>query len=567
MNRLKNFVPSLVLLGALLAVCSVPRAGAEPNAVSPLNWYIGTIQADLSGTGYYDYGVRPSIAVHPLTGSPHVSFYDAGTLTFLSDAFRLETVAGSCNGGISNAVPPSPPSGWHCPSIDATGDSGYDSAVAFETSGAYGIAYNDPANGTLTLKRYDQYESPIGTSVIASSLTHRSFASLAFNGSTPYVAYNGWYSSGTGLYANSDQITWYAAQPVVATAFPSIDVGSNSKPRIAFRHTATGDLRFAEYTGSGSENSCPKSYNQNINPNWACSTVDVTVGYPSYISHHASKSAQDPTRIAYYDTGTMKLKLATYTGSGSCGNGASAGWKCEEIDSIGNSPSTSELGVSLAIVLGFPVIAYIDKDDQGNSIVKLARYVASGGNCGPSNTWYCEVVDNGGASNDNLESAALAYANGIYYIAYHDKTQRSLKVAHTKFTTAPTISMSYSPNTVFKGNKTRVTYTITNNMTNSILGGMAFNNGYSTVATFDPASLSSSCVGTVAFVVSNHALKFTNGILGKSATCAISVDLTMNTAGTWSIGTTALTSEASDAPAASDLITVKHGVLLPHVRR
>ena len=559
-----RFVLSVIFLGGLFALGPTPQVAAEPAVISPLNWYIGAIQADMSGTGYYDYGVRPSIAVHPVTGSPHVTFYDAGTETFLSMAFRLETVSGNCNGGVTGG----PFIGWHCPSIDATGDSGYDSAIAFETSGAYGIAYNDPANGNLMLKRYDQFESPTGTTTLRSSLTHRSFASLAFNGTTPYVAHNGWFSSGTGLYVNgTDQITWVTTQPVVGVAFPSVDVDGTGKPRIAYRATATGDLNVATYTGSGGESSCPKSNNQNINPNWACSTVDVTVGYAGYISHHADQGILDPSRIAYYDDGTKKLKFATYTGSGNC-NGGTSGWKCDEIDTIGNSPSTSELGISLAMLPGgVPAIAYIDKDDQSNSILKLARFVTSGGNCGPVNSWYCEVVDDGGSSNDNLESAALAYANGIYYIAYHNATKRSLMVAHTKFITAPSISMSYLPDTVFKGGKTRVTYTITNNMANSILGGLAFNNGYATVATFDPASLSKTCVGTVAFVSSNHALKFTNGILGKSATCTISADLIMNTAGTWNMGTTALTSEAVDAPPTSDLITVNYGLFLPLVVR
>ena len=568
MHRLVNFLMGFFLLGALIAVPAGPPTVAESNAISPLNWYVTTIQADMSGSGYYDYGVRPSISIHPLTGSPHISFYEGATETFLLEAFRLETVAGSCNGGVNNAVPPQPPTGWHCPTLDATGNSGYDSAISFETSGAYGIAYFDSANGTLKLKRYSQLDAPVSTTTIQSSLTQRSFASLAFNGSSPYVAYNGWFSSGTGLYVNSDQIEWYATQPQIGTAFPSIDIGSTGKPSVAFRATASGDLKFANYTGSGSEHSCTKSFNENINPNWACSTIDVTVGHAGYISHHAEQGILDSTRIAYYDDGTMKLKLATYTGSGNC-NGGSTGWNCVEIDTIGNSPSSSALGISLVIIPGgIPAIAYIDKDDQSNSIVKLARYVASGGNCGPSNSWYCEVVDDGGASNDDLESAALAYHNGIYYIAYHDKTQRSLKVAHTKFITSPSFSMSYSPTTVFKGSKTRVTYLIKNNMADSTLGGLAFVNGYATTATFDPASLNmSGCAGTVTFPVSGHGIKLVNGIIAKGATCSISVDLRMDLAGQWSMGTTALSSEAEDAPAASDLVTVKYGVRLPVIMR
>jgi hypothetical protein len=290
-----------------------------------------------------------------------------------------------------------------------------------------------------------------------------------------------------------------------------------------------------------------------------------------YISHHASQAPNDPTRIAYYDKNSGNLKLATWVGSGNC-NGGSTGWQCEVIDSVGSNASR-ELGVSLKRIVSTPVIAYIDNNDQSNSILKLARYVISGGNCGPSNSWFCEVVDDGGASDDILESAALAYSldGYYYYIAYHNATKRALMVAHTKFTPAPTFSKSYSPTTVLKGGKTRVTYTIQNNMTGKFLGGLTFSDFYGGIAptgTFDPASVSNTCGGTVTFWASNHGIKLTNGVLAKSGTCTVSADLTMIVnAGTWNFPTSPLTSEAADAPAASASITVKYGLFLPLITR
>ena len=586
MNWLKKFLV-VILLGVLLAVRSTPGAGAESIVVSPLDWYIGTIQKDMSGTGFYDYGIHPSIAVHPLTGSPHVTSFSAGTgLKFLTNAFRLENIAGNCNGGISE--PPVPFIGWHCPSIvtESSENLGYDSAIAFDASGNYGIAYK--ANGKFTLKRYDKYESPTGTTDYATTLTSdRSFASVAYDSfGTAFIAYDGWFSGGSGLYTyrlpdsngyNSyPEIEYYAAPSLtVGNKFPSIDVTFPlNMARIAYQTFALGYLNYAENVSSGTETSCRKSYNANVNPYWRCFTVDATTGYASYISLYASKDPLYPTRIAYYDPGTYKLKLATKTGSGNCGAGTDTGWNCVEIDTIGTGPSTSELGISLVVVDGNPVIAYIDRDDQSNSILKLARYVTSGGNCGPSNSWYCEVVDDGSGT-DNLESASLAYHNGIYYIAYHDKTQRSLRVAHTKFSTAPSFSMSYSPAAVLLGNKTHVTYTIKNNMADSILGGVAFTHsfaGFTPPATFDPASLSMSpaCAGTVTFPVSNHAIKLVNGILGKGATCTISVDLRMDVLGTWNNTTSSLTSEAVNVPGVTAFISAVNqifNVFLPLVRR
>lgn len=575
MRYLKRFISNAICLGGLLVLQPTQQAAAEPT-VPPLSWYIGTIQADVSGSYSHNYGWRPSIAVSPVTGGPYVSSYDS-VQTSLDLAYRMETPSGSCNGGANDG----PAIGWQCSVIDAAGNAGDTSDIAFEgnSTGRYGIAYDDPANNKLTYRRYESNGQLLGTIVPSNSFSIVRFASLVYYDSTAYMAHFGFngsgpYWSGLRYLTSADSSSgavevWQHGSPPALTVgyYPSIDIDSNGKESIAYRSVGTGALRFAQHTGTGSESSCELAGSKNTV--WRCQTVDPTVLTGHYISLYAAKGVS-PTRIAYYDQTNGVVKLATYTGSGNC-NGGSSGWQCAVIDSVGSNASR-QLGVSLSVSgAGMPAIAYIDNNDQSNSVLKLARYVASGGNCGPSNAWHCEVVDAGGASDDVLESAALAYANGIYYIAYHNSNRRALMVAHTKFTPAPGFSKSYSPASVFKGGKTKAIYTITNNMSSRMLGGLTFSDFYGGLAptgTFDPASLHNTCGGVVTFPVSSHAIKLSNGILAKSGACTLSADLlvTVNP-GTWHFSTSPLTSEAEDAPAAVAPLTVKHGLHLPLIRK
>lgn len=98
---------------------------------------------------------------------------------------------------------------------------------------------------------------------------------------------------------------------------------------------------------------------------------------------------QGRTHIASYDDEAANLSYAVEVGSGgNCGGGA---WSCQVIDTWGPLyywwPHPTRAGVSLALDPNdVPHISY------GGSGLRYAHPVAAGGNCGPANSWLCEIV-------------------------------------------------------------------------------------------------------------------------------------------------------------------------------
>jgi hypothetical protein len=93
--------------------------------------------------------------------------------------------------------------------------------------------------------------------------------------------------------------------------------------------------------------------------------------------------------------------------------------------------TTRDVGMDMAVALaphsGEPYVSYYDWT-AGD--LWFARRVGSGGNCGPANSWSCQLVDN---SNDvGRYNSIVVYsdAGGLKVaISYHDATTGSLKVA------------------------------------------------------------------------------------------------------------------------------------------
>jgi hypothetical protein len=71
---------------------------------------------------------------------------------------------------------------------------------------------------------------------------------------------------------------------------------------------------------------------------------------------------------------------------------------------------------------------YISYYDATYLDLKMAQSVVSGGNCGPGNSWRCETVDSVGDVG-KYSSIAVDPTDGYPIIAYHDTTNRALKLA------------------------------------------------------------------------------------------------------------------------------------------
>ncbi len=166
---------------------------------------------------------------------------------------------------------------------------------------------------------------------------------------------------------NWDCITVDSSSSVLANS--DITISPAGQPWIS--NTDGTYLRVANYVGSGGN--CPSS------TAWNCQQVDV--GDDSSIGFNASGSAM----ISYRSLG--KLKVATYVG-GSGGNCSTAtDWVCTTVDSSGGVLS----GYESSIGFSASGSAWVSYSDAGNSLVRVANYVGSGGNC-TSTAWNCTTV-------------------------------------------------------------------------------------------------------------------------------------------------------------------------------
>ena len=117
--------------------------------------------------------------------------------------------------------------------------------------------------------------------------------------------------------------------------------------------------------------------------------------------------------------------------------------------------------VSVAINYGKTFISYYD---AANKDLRLARYVGTGGNCGPSNTWQCQIVDSiGDVGKYNSIATKPAESETRVIISYYNATTGALKYAtgicnSTCTLTPRTIDMGNPNFYIYKGKYTSVKY-------------------------------------------------------------------------------------------------------------
>ena len=74
-------------------------------------------------------------------------------------------------------------------------------------------------------------------------------------------------------------------------------------------------------------------------------------------------------------------------------------------------------------------ITYVSYYDATNQALRMAKYVGSGGNCGPNNDWSCQTIDSG-ADFGKYSSIAINPVTGRPGIAYYDATNGELEYAY-----------------------------------------------------------------------------------------------------------------------------------------
>jgi hypothetical protein len=133
---------------------------------------------------------------------------------------------------------------------------------------------------------------------------------------------------------------------------------------------------------------------------------------------------------------------------------ATAPWFITRVDSTTLELGVDDVGQHASVVID-PArgTTYVSYYDVTNKDLRLAKYVGSGGDCGPSNTWSCETVDSAG---DVGQFSSIDVYTGTNWltdpwtlgIAYHDITHRALKYAKYYYSPIPSPGYKWSISTI-----------------------------------------------------------------------------------------------------------------------
>jgi hypothetical protein len=128
----------------------------------------------------------------------------------------------------------------------------------------------------------------------------------------------------------------------------------------------------------------------------------------------------------YNSTFTNEAQLYAYwvgDGTGNCGEGDVEGdWQCDTI--------FNDEGVGMYASLDIdgsdrPSIAFYDAD---NGYPWVASHIGSGGNCGPTNDWYCRSVHQAALDTGKYVSLVVE-DSGLAHIAYYNASDETLEYA------------------------------------------------------------------------------------------------------------------------------------------
>ncbi|MBN1811201.1 MAG: hypothetical protein JXA14_05130 [Anaerolineae bacterium] len=389
-------IPAVVAaLLATVAIVTVAQgtlvegeSAASTASLDETAWFVGTVDGDMSN----DRGQRASVAIDPSDDTIYVSYYDASSGGLYMAKSGMLT--GNCG----------PDNNWYCQKVsDDTVDWGKYSSIAVHTGAGLadwkvGIAHY-ASSGDLM---YSECTYPMG----------------------PSTAEGGKGTAGGGCSWTHSTIDTGNPIFIYKGRYTSLAFGANGTPHISYyTHVALGDdsLKYARYVGSGGNCGSGAAADQ-----WECKTIDTGEGVGQYSSINLYGAGADYPEIVYYDSGNDRLKRAIYTGGfGSGCTPALGDWVCNVIDTAGGKYASADRGLD-----GHLHIAYAT---TGNKL-KYAAYVGSGGNCGPSNTWYCEEIEDIGTDSDSRGISLAIDDAGYAVIAYQDVVNaegplESLKVA------------------------------------------------------------------------------------------------------------------------------------------
>jgi hypothetical protein len=410
-------LPKILATGLLVILFTLPLSssafGAVPfgrlNSPSAGRWQIIDVE-----TNQYT-GQTLSLAINPITQKPYISYGD-GLAADLKLAFPVSS-GGDCG----------PNNTWSCNSLHYanTENFGGFSSIDFDSLGNWGISYahNSPAafvgfTGTPASGNTQFWYSVEGLKFATYSGTNFHYspsgrASFAYSGmylGHPFINFAQYGTTvtstcGTVSLWNCEIISQLAPSAVLSTAGLAYVGGT---PFIAYRDSAYNQLYLAARIGFGGD--CP-----NNKVAWVCKMVDQSAAVSGSISMVANGGN---VAISYYDSNTHRMVVAESQNN----------WSYHYLEDVG-AQSNDNAGIAIGMLHGNYIVAYTDRKNQSNTILKVA-YPDPNGNCGPLSTWRCEVVDEGGGTINvgNYLSMAISAA-GKVYIAYSNDSHGGVRLA------------------------------------------------------------------------------------------------------------------------------------------
>ncbi len=374
-----------------------------------------------------DVGQYTSLVFDP-SGTPWVSYYhydDALNGCTTDCNLRLARYVGS--GGTGCAT-----SAWTCTVVDATGDVGADTSIAFDPAGNPWVSYYDGGNSDLRVARY---VGTGGTGCATTAWTCTTVESTNFLGIDTSIAFSSsgvaWvsYYSSSGNNIRIARFVGSGGLGCASTAWTcaSIGVANSSGENTSIAFDASGNpwvtgydssaevLRVSSYVGTAGTG-CETSA-------WTCTIVDYSSGAWSSIAFDPSGNPW----VSYRAISSLDLRIARYVGTGGTGCTGNTVWTCTAVD------STNDVGLYTSLSFdsgGNPWMSYYHASttcDVASCNLRVARYVGSGGTGCAVATWTCTAID---TTNNVGQYTSIAFdASGAPWVSYYDLTNTALRIA------------------------------------------------------------------------------------------------------------------------------------------
>ncbi len=364
MNRLQ-FVGSLIggmFIWALSTGVALATEPGEGEVASPASgWIIATVD------GTREVGYNVSVAVDQETGETYISYYEGVD----GDLWLARTGAPSGNCGPGNT--------WECQVLDSEGIVGKYSSIAVGGPGPVAklfIAYHDVTNGSLK---------------VVDGTVDR--------------------GSGALTYETSVLVDGFPPSGVYRGTRSAVDVSTSGILHIVFQEVY-GSSKYIYHATPAA----PGTGNCGPGDEWECTAID---GGPEDVGDFIdiALSPGGVPIVAFHNAGTTDTHpiVATQVGfGGSCDY--SEEWDCLSVWHQG-----ADTGEYLSLAIGSDGVPHLAYRDETLETVEWAKYVGSGGNCGPDlESWQCAWIDSIGPGGSPSGIALEIDNEGYPVIAYQD---------------------------------------------------------------------------------------------------------------------------------------------------